>query len=655
MPSRSATLLHLPALSFFVGLAALWSFPLVVHLASCIPGATSGDGPTFVWNNWWMRLALDSPDQQFFWTPLQFAPLGTSLVLHTHTALPSFVSATLFRSLPVLTATNVTILSALVLNGFTAYLFAHAIAKSRAAALVAGVIFGASPYVSRHLLGHFNLIHVWVLPLCLWCAYKAESSRKFGWAAASGLVFVGAIYTDYYLAIYTGGTLVLLAACRLFSVAWLGQARSSPQWLTRPLLILAVLCGAAALLIQASGGGVFLVGPWRISARRPGNLVTVGWLGLVTYAVLRWGPCLRASRSGHQIRPLLVLSFVAPLVLLLPLIVGALDMWRAGDYASQPYSWRSSPRGVDLASLILGNPSHPLTGQMTRTYYGRQGIDSIEGVGWLGTPLLIALWLLPGWRRRSDGRSLACCGVAFLLWAFGPWLTVAGHQTGVLLPALALRWVPLLSNARMPGRAMVVVYLMVGTLVALGLARRSSRPRFVLIATLIGLVTADYAAMPFPIGCPRTSDIYAQLAGTAGNVLELPLGIRDGFGEAGVMDSQVLLNQFRHKRPILGGFVARLSPRVRDAYNAEPLTRALLAASSGVPVIPAGLDSTRLEAERRVARDGLAAFRVTTVVVNRSTATSELLRYVELALPVARVSGDKQHDVYSVQLQQRSD
>ena len=46
-----------------------------------------------------------------------------------------------------------------------------------------------------------------------------------------------------------------------------------------------------------------------------------------------------------------------------------------------------------------------------------------------------------------------------------------------------------------------------------------------------------------------------------GAVLELPLGIRDGFGEYGVLDSRVQDHQTLHEKPLVGGFVSRMPAR----------------------------------------------------------------------------------------------
>ena len=58
----------------------------------------------------------------------------------------------------------------------------------------------------------------------------------------------------------------------------------------------------------------------------------------------------------------------------------------------------------------------------------------------------------------------------FFVWALGSHLLVAGRNTALLLPAALRQFVPVLSNARMPGRAMVMAYLAIAMLAAFGLA-----------------------------------------------------------------------------------------------------------------------------------------------------------------------------------------
>jgi hypothetical protein len=62
--------------------------------------------------------------------------------------------------------------------------------------------------------------------------------------------------------------------------------------------------------------------------------------------------------------------------------------------------------------------------------------------------------------------------------------------------------------------------------------------------------------------------------------LELPVGFRDGFGDRGSLGPEALFHQTIHRHPIVGGFVARLSPTTTQRYEANPALRVLLDASA---------------------------------------------------------------------------
>ena len=134
----------------FGTLAVIWSFPLALHLSDRLPGVVAGDNLSFLWNLWWMRQS----GTEFFRTPLLFAPFGTDLALHTHTALQGLIAATALRSLDIVAAQNLILLLTLSLNGIAAYLLALDRTHNRIAAALAGLAFGGSPFVSARLLGH---------------------------------------------------------------------------------------------------------------------------------------------------------------------------------------------------------------------------------------------------------------------------------------------------------------------------------------------------------------------------------------------------------------------------------------------------------------------------------------------------------------------
>ncbi len=72
------------------------------------------------------------------------------------------------------------------------------------------------------------------------------------------------------------------------------------------------------------------------------------------------------------------------------------------------------------------------------------------------------------------------------------------------------------------------------------------------------------------------------------DVIELPTGLRDGFGEIGRFDHRALVHQMYHGRPLVGGFVGRLSPRIRAFYERSMSWKSMIALSTGTSPLSMG-------------------------------------------------------------------
>ena len=242
----------------------------------------------------------------------------------------------------------------------------------------------------------------------------------------------------------------------------------------------------------------------------------------------------------------------------------------------------------------------------------------------------------------------AVLGLLFFVWALGPHLMAFGVNTGMILPQALLRYVPLVANARIPSRAIVVSYLALSVLTAVAAAdcRRRLRHGHLALLTIGALVMADYIAAPFDVVAMDRPPIYEMLRDRPepGAVCELPLGIRDGFGGRGMFDDRVLFYQTIHQRPIAGGFIARLSPAVAAMYENDPLLAALLSLSDTRTAIT----PTRSLPNRQRAADSLVRNGITFIVLNRRTAPVGLVTYVERVLPLTLLSQDDGRVLYLV-------
>ncbi|MGE0703731.1 MAG: hypothetical protein AB7F99_09360 [Vicinamibacterales bacterium] len=651
---------HITAVAVFAALACTVSWPLPLHLSTHLPGPGIGDNVQFLWNFWWMRTAL-AQGVDFFYTPSLFAPFGADITLHSHTALPAFLGATIFGWLPLVTAHNVLLLGSLFLNGLCAYLLALRTTRDFGAALLAGLLFGSSPYLAAHLNGHFNLTAAWTIPLFALALQAAGLGVIEGPASAprpprapiAGVLFAGMVlgltaYVDYYYVVYQVAFACVAWAWTTHSwgFAWRGPGGSSRR-VALGLAALAAIDAALLVAIGLTGGFRLDLGPLTISARSAFNPLQALWILIALAAVCYWRPSLtaRAILPRRRTGITVALIFAVAGVLAAPILWHGAAIWMRGEYVTQEYFWRSAPRGVDLGTLVLGHPFHGLWGTRVRGLYEALGIDPIESGAWFGlVPFLTTVLAVRFTWRETTSRYWLAIGGFFFVWSLGPHLTMFGLNTGLILPQTFLRYLPIAGNARVPGRAIVVVYLAAATIVALAVARRRESGFRPGLLGLSAVVVLELIPAPFPLSALETPGIYAVLDEQieSGTLLELPVGTRDSFQTQGELDHHVLAYQTVHGRPIVGGVVSRLSPAIVAGYEADaligPLLRTSAPGAAEVPDLPDRATAARL----------LEAHGIGFVMLNRERASVELVRYVDDVLPLTLLANDGTRSLFAV-------
>jgi hypothetical protein len=628
---------HAFAACWFMALACLLTYPLVRELSSAIPGTGAGDNVGFLWNLWWFRTVRQSADLHYLQCSYLFAPFGTSLVLHTAAPLQSIVGATLLARLPIVTTYNLLLLSALAANGIATYALALYQTRRPLAAVLAGTLMAASSYIEIHLLGHANLVNAWVLPLgaLAWIAFLAAPSIRR--AVMVAVVFAATACSDYYYLIYLGvfAAIWWFAQSRSITVQWREPRYRVAERTVLSLVIVLVLFTAA---IAVTGGFDVRIAGLRVTAFNLRNPLTGIWLlGLCWLLLrLRLGVDRNAGRASGPTRRVLTLVGAAGgvfLLLISPIVVEAVRVVSSGDYVSQRYLWRSAPRGIDLLSLVTGNPLHAIYGTTVRDLFDRLHINMMEQTAWIGlTPLLIASALLArGARPRAiTTRAWLLIAIVFFIWSAGPFIVLGGVDTGALLPQLLARYLPFIANARIPGRAFVVVQLAVALLCALAVTRfRCSR---IAVVSLCALAVADGIAVPYPLYEVRPASHVERtiaLDSAPGSVLELPIGLLDGLGQTGRFDFRAMEHQIAHGKPIVGGAISRITPRITRAYREWSAVAALMDASSDpspdrLAALPTTLGSD-------LARRGVRYVVVDTdaIAISRGTLVRLGLRFVE--------------------------
>jgi hypothetical protein len=637
---------HAFALVVFTLLVVWWLWPMAREMSVSVPGAGPGDNLTFVWNVWWTRFALSDPARSVFFSPWLFHPFGADLTLHSNTLLPAVAVSPIANAV---LAQNLLIAAHLFLNFVCAYAIAWRETRHWAGSLTAAVAFGWSPYLSAHLPGHFNLIAAWTLPLVALTATMACEHPTVWRGAIAGAVLGATAYVDYYYFVFAA---VLVAVLSVADAVRISRTHDTRRFWDGPLprivLVLLAVDGSIVAWILTTGGGDFHIGGTRVSAQSIANPVTAAWLLILvwisTVLFRRFRPQLSASVLKER-AALVASAGVTLLIVLAPLIVHAMALWRAGGYTTQRYFWRSAPSGIDLVSLVLGNPFSIVYGGPVRRAYDALGINLVENVGWLG-PAVVVLAIVAVRKCAAPAMKWFLPAIVFGVWSLGPYFEIAGRGTTLWLPATLIRWVPVIANARIPARAFIVASLCCAVLSAYSIAWLRGQPhRRRAGVVLMGLLALDYAPRPTAIYRMPDASIYAHIRGDRipGAVCELPLGTRDGFGESGKFDARVLYYQTVHERPILGGFVARLPPAVTERYQAMPIVGPLLRLSGGGP-----LSHEHLDADRQRAAAELTALGVRYVVVDQHTASQDLKTYVDRVLPLRLIARTEDRALYLV-------
>ncbi len=625
-------------------MAVVWTWPLALHFRDHIPGQP-GDNYSFLWNLWWMRKALSAPELGFFQSSYLFSPFGVDLVNHPHTALQGYISATALAGLTVIEAENVYIIVSVFLNAACAYALAFDILRERRVALLVGFAFGGSPYVAAHLLGHFDLLTAWVLPLFALFLRRALNHGRILAAMGCGACAAIAAYSAYYHVVYLALFALAYTIAGWHAVRVSREPRRQGQALvTIRLALLGLLAlDAFLILVIATGGGTsFTVAGVPISARSLHNPLLVLWLLACGWMITKWRVIVRVQRPPAEafwrgMQALMITTAVFT-VACLPLIAHAFKLASSGRYVSQVYFWRSAPRGVDALAPFMGNPFHPVYGGPVSRLYEALGLDRIEAVGWMGVFPIIVLMIGRGkWFDGEEARRWKIVLIVFGIWALGPFVTAGGIDMGLPLPQALARFVPIVENARMPGRAMVFVYLALGMLMALRWAARQTVGRGFSRAAIIALLALDYLHAPIPLTALDRPVVYERLASIEDNgaVIEVPFGIGDGLTIGrGSQERRLLYHATIHGHPVVGGYIGRMPPMVARAYDGMPVVGNLLRLSNG---------------EEPVKEEPPPALPFRYLVLDTRTASAELIDYVRSTLDMDLITSAGGKELYAVQ------
>jgi hypothetical protein len=311
--------------------------------------------------------------------------------------------------------------------------------------------------------------------------------------------------------------------------------------------------------------------------------------------------------------------------------------------------WRSSAPGLDLLALVVPNPLHPLFGRLFAPALSTMPNGFVENVGSIPWVLMATLGLAMVYAGARLPRYWIAFSAFFALIALGPFIRVAGSMTYIPTPWALLRYLPIVSAARMPTR--LVVLAMFGLAVLLAYALRDLRvrvphTRLVTIA-IAALLIFELLPAPRTLHTAAIPSIFDTVAADPRpiKVLTLPFGLRDGMSSIGNTTAASQFYQTRHEKQILGGYISRLPRQGVADYRRMRVTRALIDLSEG----------RSLSAEQRAsaierAHQLLRAWNLGYVVVNTDRAGEELIQFAKEAFDLTFVAADGSFQLYRTSL-----
>jgi len=627
----------------FFGLALVQAWPLPLHLDTHLTGPPSGDTGVYVWNTWVFRHELL---EHRTW-PLQTSDIfvgdePANLAHHNYTLFANLLAVPLQSVTNVIASFNLVYLFNIALAGFGMFLLARRVTRGETEAWLAGALFACSGFLVGRSVGHFSLVAAAPLPFFVYFLTRCWELRRTRDALALGLTAAWAVTADPYYAVY----------CLMISVGFLlsrglaiSPAVSRARGWKRAATICAILAGGLIAGRLITGGGVWRAGLIEISVRSLYTPVLILTVAIVLRALMAvrvhwardpwpgWATLARLS-----IVTLAAAGFAASPVLSAYAFGDAMD--------TPPIFWRTGPQGADLLALLLPHSNHPLMPSSLVAMLASHPGGIIEQSASLSIAALLVIGL--AWWRASWRPPLrwSVAAVGFALMTMGPFVHVAGMNTYIPTPWTLLRYVPIISDARMPSRMAVVAMMAVAMLFAgalSALTTRNPKYRAAILVAVAALLCLDVWPAPREIYTAGIPAIYERIARDPRpvSVLALPTGVRDGLGSQGNFTAHAQFYQTMHGKPIVGGYLSRTTPRRREAHSSHPVLGPLVALSGGESI-----DAAQWAAARGGAADFAREVDLGYVVINHRTASPELERFAVEVLKLVRVQRDADRSLY---------
>ena len=638
---------HVCALLAYVAVAVVFTWPLTAHLGTHLTGSPAGDTGVYVWNQWVFQHELLENARSPYFTDKIFSLSGrANLSLHNYTAFQDLVALPFIVWLGVVPAFNLVYLLMTVLTAYATFLLARHVTGGTAESWIAGLLFAWSPILVTRGGGHFSLVAAAPLAVFLLLLLRAAERQRLRDGLALGATCWWAASTDAYYAVYCVMLAALFMLARVMTIE--RRPREGRLRAARRTVDILLFCVAGLVLSMIVSGGWQFTVLGRVASMRtlytPMLLLT---LLAGARIVLAYRPNLMplARVEGRRTVRLGTAAGIMAAALLSPALYAIGVRIADGRWDRERIFWRSSPRGVDLVSFFLPNPNHPLAPAAIREWLTPRPdafYENVASVTMMALGTIFVAWRA-GWRIPRFWGALV---VVFGALALGPFVHVMGVNTQIPGPWAFLRYVPLIGLARTPARFSIVVMLALAILFAAALhwvGRRWPQRRKALVLATGALIVFELLPAPRPLYSAAVPGIYRHVAAAPDEVrvLELPTGVRDGTSSVGNFTARSQFFQAMHGKPLIGGYLSRVSRRRVTVIRRNSMVDALVWLSEDRP-----LDDSRrpllLEAGPSFVRQANVGF----VIVDRARTPEVLRDFAIRAFQLELVETDGPFELY---------
>lgn len=564
-PSRTSLRAFAGAAGLYLFLVAIATFPTVFVFGSRFVGDLEGDFWKHAWGQWWVHDSLTSGVLPLFCRLLNAPSGGYLFVADPFNGLAMSV---LLEFLPLAPAYNLLVLANLWGGCMAAWALARHFVHDARASLVAGAVYGLSPYVLAYpvVSGVTETLNTAWIPLFVLFLHRTAEGERFSDLLLAGAFFFLTTFSCWYY----GQFMVVYAAVLLGGLLvrrFLQRGPFRPRfrtWRQREALSRDVRLRAAEALDGC-----------RSAFLRVGAALAVGACLVLPFATV------------FQ----MVVSDPANIVM--PDKAPQRSLFRFQDFLGSNSPWSVNSRGIKGHHNHTNLAGFLLTGKSNATV--TVTIDRLTRVHYLGYVALILAVI--GWRRRADlsprdrthMRYWLATGLFFLALSLGPIVHLSDFTTaGFVSPLyLGMYWLfPMFHKVAIPFRFLCLALMALSVLAAFGartlLAGRAwTAPGAVAagLGVLVVLETAWMSPLPWPLPTSdaRIPAFYEMAAAEPGH-----FGIIDYPPErpnSQLIPGEYFHYQTLHRRPIPYRTSGVLSPDV--ARN--PMMEEVQANLSGVP------------------------------------------------------------------------